>query len=145
MFATPRNQECVSGTGTVCGTGITSLTWCSGTHQFSAPTWKPSFEASAVPVPAVRRRSATESWNSGVARGGAPSPLSQRLDLFQELAFGERLGDVVLGALAKAPDLVGLLVLGGADDDRMCLVFSSRVMARVAWKPFSPASPRPSG
>jgi hypothetical protein len=28
------------------------------------PTWKPSFEDSAVRVDAVRSRSATESWNS---------------------------------------------------------------------------------
>ena len=76
MCATPRNHECVRGTVTVVGTGITSFTWCSATNQFSAPTWKPSFEASAARVEAVRMRSATESWNSRspVRRAMEPSP-----------------------------------------------------------------------
>jgi hypothetical protein len=54
----------VSGTGTEAGTGITSLTWCSATNQLSAPTWNPSFEASAARAPAVRSLSATPIWNS---------------------------------------------------------------------------------
>ncbi len=64
MFATPRNHECVRGTGTDGGTGITSFTWCSATNQLSAPTWNPSFDDSAARDDAVRMRSATESWNS---------------------------------------------------------------------------------
>src|SRR4051812_38170038 len=117
MLATPRNQEWVSGTGTVAGTGITSFTWCRATNQLSPPTWKPSFDESVERVAAVRMRSATDSWNSRrpVRRDMS---LSQGLDLLEEVALVQRLGDVVLRALAQAPDLVGLLVLGGADDDR---------------------------
>src|SRR5229473_232773 len=117
MFASPRNHEWVRGTDTVGGTGITSFTWLRATNQLSAPTWKPSFDESAVRVAAVRIRSATESWNSRspVRRD---MPLAQRLDLLDQVALPDRFGDVVLRALAKTPDLVGFLVLGGADDHR---------------------------
>src|SRR3954470_14627398 len=116
MLATPRNHECVSGTSTDAGTGITSFTWCRATNQLSAPTWKPSFDASAAcDDDAVRMRSATASWNSRrpVRRDMS---LSERLDLVEEIALADRLRHVILRALAKAPDLVGLLVLRGADD-----------------------------
>src|SRR5260221_5791663 len=130
MLATPRNHEWVSGTATVGGTGITSFTWCSDTNQFSAPTWNPSRDASAARDDAVRMRSATESWNSRSPVRRAMS-LAQRLDLLEQVALGQRLGDVVLGALSQAPDLVRLLVLGGADDHRDVLgLFLARDRAR---------------
>src|SRR3979490_2095771 len=109
MLATPRNHECVSGTGTINGTGITSFTWCSATNQLSAPTWKPSFDETAVRLPAVRILSATEIWNSRSPVRRAIACLAQRLDLLDEIGFRKRLGDVVLRALAQAPDLVRLL------------------------------------
>src|SRR6185503_2005092 len=126
MFDTPRNHACVSGTGTVAGTGITSLTRCSATNQLSEPTWKPSLDASAERVAAVRSFSFTESWNSRSPERLAIA-LSARLYLFDQLGLVERLGHVILRALAKAPDLVGLLVLGRADDDRDVL---GRLLAR---------------
>ena len=54
----------VRGTETIVGRGITSLTWCSATNQFSLPTWNPSRDESAVRELAVRSLSATDSWNS---------------------------------------------------------------------------------
>src|SRR5690606_14768164 len=41
-----------------------------------------------------------------------------RIESFQQGFFVDRLGQVVLGALALAPDLVGFLILGGNDDHR---------------------------
>src|SRR5258706_1967900 len=126
MFDTPRNHGCVSGTGTIAGTGITSLTRCNATNQLSDPTWKPSLDASAARVAAVRSFSLTESWNSRSPER-LTIALPERLDLFEQLGLVERLGHVVLRALAKAPDLVGLLVLGRADDHRDML---GRLLAR---------------
>ena len=66
----------VRGTVTVCGTGITSFTWCSATNQLSAPTWNPSFDERAAREDAVRILSATEIWNSRspVRRAIVPIP-----------------------------------------------------------------------
>src|SRR5450631_3780195 len=120
MLARPRNHDWVRGTPTFGRTGITSFTWFRATNQLSAPTWKPSFDDSAVRVEAVRIRSATESWNSRSPVRRDMS-LAQRLDLLEQVALADRLGDVVLRALAKAPDLVGFLVLCRADDHRNVL------------------------
>jgi hypothetical protein len=48
------------------------------------------------------------------------------VDARDQLGDRERLGDVVVGAGVEAADLVGLLGLGGEDDDRHRRVADSR-------------------
>jgi type II secretory pathway component PulJ len=63
----------VRGTGTIVGTGITSLTWCSATNQLSAAHLEAELEESAVRVLAVRSRSLRR---AGIRAGRCVSPSS---------------------------------------------------------------------
>ena len=82
--------------------------------------------ARARPCEAARRpKSGIREGRSGGPSGRGAS--AERLDLVDQVRFVDRLGDVVLGALPQAPDLVRLLVLGRADDHRDVL---GRLLAR---------------
>src|SRR4051812_48021629 len=115
MFAMPRNQGFVSGTGVIGGTGITSPASARSTSQLWVPTCIPSLDA-ATPRPALRRRSARSRWYS--LSEVRAKRLSQRLDLGEQVVLARRLHDVVARALPHSPDLVGLLTLRGAHDHR---------------------------
>src|SRR5688572_25305411 len=62
----------------------------------------------------------------------------QRVDAVDQLALRRRLDEVILGALAQAPDAVGFHVLVLTMMIGMPLVAGSLESERVAWKPFMP-------
>src|SRR5512135_1768968 len=125
MFARPRNQLRVIGTFTICGTAITSPASARRTSQRAPAQTRPSRDDSTCAAVLVASRDASSCWNERRSRRAArvmsdvAAPESaERGDLRQQFVADDGLDEVVAGTLAQPPDLVGLLALGRAHDDR---------------------------
>src|SRR6187455_3108615 len=140
-LATPRNQRWLCGTCTSGAMAKISPASRSGNRKPRELHSTASQERPSGSVRAACRRSASRVWRSRracllaiSARRAAPRALRPPQGAANEVSVGassvegadlrhqfrgvDRLDDVVLGTLAHAPDLVGLLVLAGAHDHR---------------------------
>src|SRR6185436_18736218 len=79
---------------------------------------RPPARRAATRWPRLWRSAGAPRGRAGNPEGRYGQPLAQRRDLREQLGRLDRLHHVVLGPLAHPPDLVGLLSLGAADDDR---------------------------
>src|SRR5690606_25394751 len=114
----PLNQAWVSGTATMrSGTGTISPASASSTSHRSVPISRPR-RASMPSSAACSRRSLSRAWNSRRERRGEDVMSARQLGNPCEQHVGpHRLGQVLAGTLAQAPDPVGLGILAAADDD----------------------------
>ncbi len=125
MFASPRNQRCVSGTGTIGGTAITSP----ASDEPDQPALVAALKAQPrrfhlrgrlggepggkllLERPEVESGGARHSLLSSATPGSA-----ERRDLGEQLVAVDRLDDVIARALPQPPDLVGFLAFRRAHD-----------------------------
>src|SRR5438046_3235151 len=124
MLATPRYHGLVSGTVAICGTAITSPASASRISHRSLAQAMPRRDCSTCAAVFAASRVASSCWNarrlSFAARAieSLARKSAERGDLREQLVALHRFHDVVPGTLPQPPDLVRLLGLGRAQDDR---------------------------
>src|SRR5438552_11333890 len=123
MLEMPRYHGLVHGTLAVCGTAITSPASARRISHCPPAQASPSRDCSTWAAVFAASRVASSCWkarrSSFAARAIAiHAPSAESGDLREQFLSLHRFHNVVARTLPESPDLVGLLALGGAQNDR---------------------------